>query len=203
MRELCAAERVRVMVSGGGGGGGRCTEGCVRVRERRVREGLAGHFPHPAEPPSPPKEMDAFTRAELDALEGKRAPPDALFLMGAGEYRATIGGPALKRDAAMRAMAARATGTAAAAAAAAASPGRATRPATGSTPAWQAAGPVHPDALDAAGAAGDLPAALATATQTLAEAEPRHFYDLKATADKKTQELVEREKMVSRPRREG
>jgi hypothetical protein len=123
--------------------------------------------------------MDNITRAEIDALDAKRGPPDSLFFAGAGEYRSQLLRPSIQRDEKMRQQLLAATARA--------------RPSTASGgPAWSGRG------LDAmrAGPSADLQDALQIAEATMVQSEPVHCYDLKETAAKKTQELIEREQMV-------
>jgi hypothetical protein len=137
--------------------------------------------------------MDNITKAELDAVAGLRGPPTSLFMAGSGvgDYRSQLLRPALVRDEKQRRVAA-------AMEEAKATSLRGTKAGASVPPAWAAA--PHPRdvsvKLDALAEGGDLATALALAERTMVETEPVHVYDLKETAARKTQELVEREKMV-------
>jgi len=131
--------------------------------------------------------MDNITRAQLDALEGKRAPPDCTFLMGAGEYRSQLLLPSLQRDAKMRDIAQRTTNI---------KNMNMTNTANklGSGAAWNT---VREGQIPGGDNNVSLPDALAIAEATMVASEPVHVYDLKETAARKTQELIEKEKMVN------
>ncbi len=135
--------------------------------------------------------MDNITRAQLDALEGKRAPPDYTFLMGAGEYRSQLLLPSLRRDEKMRQMMSNKVTTT----------NNLSKQITNTITGGVAPGPAWATVRDGHVPGGDnqtnLVDALAVAEATMVSSEPVHVYDLKETAARKTQELIEKEKMVS------
>lgn len=103
---------------------------------------------------------------------------------GAGEYRASLLKPSMERDAKLRQTFQYS-----------APPGGSRPPTAGQT---ARDGPVRFDALDNA---KDLREALAVAEATMTQqTDPVHVYDLKETAARKTQELIENDRLVSSSR---
>jgi hypothetical protein len=114
-------------------------------------------------------------QAEIDALELKRGPPDSLFFAGAGDYMATILKPALEREARERT--------------------RFEQTQNAPVGGGPAAVPRFRVATDE-DKEQTLREQLARAEATMVASEPVHFYDLKETAARKTQELIERDKQI-------